>query len=149
MVDEIGMEGKKEKEVKLGDAFFKDMEEFFKQIESEQKVKEMRIFEKNSLKVIEEKKEKKEQQEMGKEKVKYAEKVKSYSKYLIGRKLSKNLQPYSKAEMEEENLTTDNSALMRILTKWCEELEGNFFNLETREEPFRTEDQKENYINIY
>ena len=59
-------------------------------------------------------------EEPTKEQIKYAEKVKSYSKYLIGRKLSKNVQPFSKSQIEEENLTTENSALMRILTKWCE-----------------------------
>ena len=35
---------------------------------------------------------------------------------------------------------------MRVMTKWCEELEGNFSNVEDREEPFGTEDGKENYL---
>ena len=56
---------------------------------------------------------------MTKDQIKYAEKVKSYSKYLIGRKLSKNVQTFSQKQIEEENLDSNNSALMRILTKWC------------------------------
>lgn len=39
------------------------------------------------------------------------------------------------------------SSLLRILTKWCEELEGNFEDIEMREEPFRMKNGNENFIN--
>ena len=42
-----------EQEVSLGNAFFKEMEEFFKKIESEKKVKQMKSFKKNGLKKTE------------------------------------------------------------------------------------------------
>ena len=77
----------------LEECFMKDMENFFKQIEDEEKVREMRQFKhKDFEKIATDKAE----EEMSKEQVKYAEKVKSYSKYLIGRKLSKNVQPFLK-----------------------------------------------------
>ena len=63
-----------------------------------------------------------EEQELGKEALKYAEKVKEYSKHLIGQKLSKNIQPFSSKQIEEGDLEISSTALTRILTKWCEEL---------------------------
>ena len=44
---------------------------------------------------MEAKEKEKEVKEMTKDEIKYAEKVKSYSKYLIGRKLSKNVEPFT------------------------------------------------------
>ena len=35
---------------------------------------------------------------------------------------------------------------MRIITKWCEELEGNFKNVEEREEPYRMQDGNEYFL---
>ena len=79
----------------------------------------MRLFKKENPTVHHELKEGKEE-EMNKDRIKYAEKVKSYTKYLIGRKLSKNVRSFSPMQIEEGNLDSSNSALMRILTKWCE-----------------------------
>lgn len=39
------------------------------------------------------------------------------------------------------------SSLLRILTKWCEELESNFEDVDMREEPFRMKNGNENFIN--
>ena len=72
--------------------------------------------------------------------------MKEYSKYLIGQKLSKNIQPFSKKQIEEGELEVSNSALMRILTKWCEELEKNFEEMGTRDEPFLMQDGSEKFL---
>ena len=53
---------------------------------------------------------------------KYAEQVKDYTHYVIGRKISKNVPVYSDSEIEEGHLTIKSPAVLRILTKWCEEL---------------------------
>ena len=83
-----------------------------------------------------------------KEKEEYAEKVKEFTAYQIGRKLSKNTKTFSKEEIEEGKLEINDSALLRILTKWCEELEGVFkpTTIFSKEEPFRMIDGKEEYL---
>ena len=58
-----------------------------------------------------------------KEKQEYQQKVKSYTSYQIGQKLSKNFKPFSDLEIESGNLTLRNAEIIRVLTKWCEELE--------------------------
>ena len=69
----------------------------------------------------------------------YAEKVKEYTSSQIGRKLSKNLRKFTKEEIELGKIEIDDSALLRILTKWCEELEGVFKSttIFSKEERFR------------
>ena len=50
---------------------------------------------------------------------KYADQVKDYTHYIIGRKISKNVPTYSDNEIEEGHLTIKSPAVLRILTKWC------------------------------
>ena len=57
---------------------------------------------------------------------KYAEQVKNYTHYVIGRKISKNVDTYSESEIEEGHLTIKSPSILRILTKWCEELWSKF-----------------------
>ena len=59
-------------------------------------------------------------------KEKYEEKVKGYTNYLIGRKISENTVPYTEEEIKSKNLIIKSPAILRILTKWCEELWEKF-----------------------
>ena len=45
--------------------------------------------------------------------------MKSYTKYLIGKKIADNFEEFSKKEIESSNLTVKDAGIMRILTKWC------------------------------
>lgn len=62
------------------------------------------------------------------EKEKYKEKVKAYTSYLIGRKVSENVDLFKEGDIENEHLVVKHSSILRILTKWCEELESKFTN---------------------
>lgn len=62
------------------------------------------------------------------EKEKYKEKVKAYTNYLIGRKVSENVDLFNEGEIENEHLVVKHPSILRILTKWCEELESKFTN---------------------
>ena len=138
----------------IGDAFQADMETFFSRIYSQEEMERMRSFDrKNPSKYKEKYGEGKgevfkagEQEEVSKEALRYAEKVKEYSKYLIGQKLSKNIEPFSSKQIQEGDIEVGNAALMRILTKWCEELEDNFRSMGRRNEPFRMQDGSEKFI---
>lgn len=55
-------------------------------------------------------------------KEKYKEQVKEYTHYAIGRKISKNIQTYTEEEITSGHLTIKSPSILRILTKWCEEL---------------------------
>jgi hypothetical protein len=57
---------------------------------------------------------------------KYSKKVKEYTHYRIGRKLSENVAPYTEQEINGQNLIIKSPAILRILTKWCEELWTKF-----------------------
>ena len=83
-----------------------------------------------------------------KEKEEYAEKVKEFTFFQIGRKLSKNTKKFNKEEIEEGKLEINDSALLRILTKWCEELKSVFkpTTIFSKEEPFRMMDGKEKHF---
>lgn len=50
---------------------------------------------------------------------KYAAKVKEYTHYAIGRKISKNVAVYSEEEIQSGHLTIKSPAVLRILTKWA------------------------------
>ena len=77
----------------------------------------------------------------------YAEKVKSYTKYETDRKLSKNIELFTKEEIEGGKLELENSAMMRIVVKWCQELKAAYDSTRQRSEPFRMKDGKEEFIN--
>lgn len=55
------------------------------------------------------------------EKQKYREKVQLYTSYQIGQKLNDS-RLYTQQDIESSNLQLKSSAMMRVLTKWCEEL---------------------------
>ena len=57
---------------------------------------------------------------------KFVEKVKGYTTTQIGRKISENTKPYTEDEIESKNLIIKSPAILRILTKWCEELWNKF-----------------------
>lgn len=52
----------------------------------------------------------------------YKEKVMKYTHFLIGQKISPNTELYSDKEIETEIFDVRNSSILRILTKWTEEL---------------------------
>lgn len=52
----------------------------------------------------------------------YRDKVKSYTKFLIGRKISKNIAKYTDEEIKDGIFFVKSSATLRIITKWVEEL---------------------------
>ena len=52
----------------------------------------------------------------------YREKVKSYSSYLIGRKIPKNTPRYTKNEIQYGVFFVKAPSILRIITKWFEEL---------------------------
>lgn len=52
----------------------------------------------------------------------YFEKVKSYTKYLIGRKVNKNTPLYSEPEIQNGVFFVKSPSVLRIITKWVEEL---------------------------
>lgn len=56
----------------------------------------------------------------------YKEQVREYTHYAIGRKISKNIQTYSEEEIQSGHLNIKSPAILRILTKWCEELWEKF-----------------------
>ena len=76
------------------------------------------------------------------------ERVQNYTKYEIGRKVSKNTESFSRKEIEEGMFNTRNAKVMRILIKWCEELEMKFKpeTIYNREEPFLMKDGNEEYL---
>jgi hypothetical protein len=45
-------------------------------------------------------------------------KVKAYTKYLIGRKISKNTSKYTDEEIEDGIFFVKSSGVLRIITKW-------------------------------
>ena len=45
---------------------------------------------------------------------------------MIGRKISKNTDPYTPDEIERKSMKIKSPAVLRILTKWCEELWSKF-----------------------
>jgi len=52
----------------------------------------------------------------------YREKVKAYSYYLIGRKIPKNTPKYTEDEIKSGIFFVKSPAILRIITKWLEEL---------------------------
>lgn len=75
-----------------------------------------------------------------------AEKVRGYSKYETDRKLTKNIEPFTKKEIQEGNLDFKHPALMRIVVKWCQELENNYSSIFQRRGPFRAVDGSEKFL---
>ena len=121
----------------LEESFHIEIGNFFRRIEEEHRLKSMKFPEE------ERKKEKNPEaieplsNEIKEEKSKeYAEKVKLYSKYETDRKLTKNTQTFSRKEIEKGILNFKSSAVMRIVMKWCEELQNTFKNISERKEPF-------------
>jgi len=51
---------------------------------------------------------------------KYAAMVKDYTAYVIGRKISKNIEIYSEEEINGGHLMIKSPAILRILTKWAD-----------------------------
>ena len=69
-----------------------------------------------------------EEKEKNRRSEKYKEKVKEYTEFLIGRKISENTPQYTEEEIENKNMKIKSPAILRILTKWCEELWVKFDN---------------------
>jgi hypothetical protein len=61
-------------------------------------------------------------EELGKkvEDEKYRARVKAYTSWVIGRKISENVSQYSEAEISSMHMMIKSPAVLRILTKWCE-----------------------------
>ena len=63
---------------------------------------------------------------------------------MIGRKLSENVSQYSEEQIKGGNFKAKNTQVLRILTKWCHELEKYFEKINElvveREEQFRMRD---------
>ena len=56
----------------------------------------------------------------------YEEKVKSYTGYVIGQKISKNVPKMTEDEIQSQSMQISSSSILRIMIKWCEELEEKF-----------------------
>jgi hypothetical protein len=48
--------------------------------------------------------------------------------FAIGQKIPGGVQPFSKKDLMDRNFSAKNSAVLRILTKWAENLENIFDN---------------------
>lgn len=48
----------------------------------------------------------------------YREKVKRYTNFLIGRKISKNVPTYTREEINNGVFAPKSPAILRIITKW-------------------------------
>lgn len=60
------------------------------------------------------------------QKEKYKQRVKEYTHYEIGRKCSENIPKYTTEEISSEQLKIKDPTILRLLTKWCEELWKKF-----------------------
>lgn len=62
--------------------------------------------------------------------------------FSIGQKIPSGVRPFSQKDMIDKNFTAKNSAVLRILTKWAENLENIIDNPEAfttnRSYPFKT-----------
>jgi hypothetical protein len=58
--------------------------------------------------------------------MKYREKVKSYTSYLVGRKIPKNTLLYTEEEIADGVFFVKSHAVLRIVTKWVEDLKKYF-----------------------
>jgi hypothetical protein len=65
--------------------------------------------------------------ETNKEVKDYREKVSKYSSYKIGTKINPNTELYSEAEIKAGFFEVKSTSILRILTKWIEELEKKIF----------------------
>ena len=57
---------------------------------------------------------------------KYSEKVKSFTKYKIGRKISQNVPKYTEREIETGKMVIRDKSVARILSKWIDVLKEYF-----------------------
>ena len=126
------------------------MEEIFTKVYDQDMMFAMKKFDPNKPEDFEDKKSflKEKKPEDEKELQKYKEKVKAYTDYKIGRKLSENTPKFTETEIKSSNLNIKSSALMRVITKWCEELEECFTPgfLLNREETFRMKDGSKKFV---
>lgn len=60
------------------------------------------------------------------EREKYRQQVREYSHFLIGRKVSANAGLFSEREIASKNMKIRSPSILRMLTKWCEELRSKF-----------------------
>ena len=83
-----------------------------------------------------------------KRKTKYKEQVDSYTTELIGAKISPNTPKFEAAQIQNSDLVLKNPAMLRVVTKWIEELEGYFKedSILKREHPFKMMDGCEEYL---
>ncbi len=54
--------------------------------------------------------------------------MKDYTSFLIGRKISQNTEPFTEDQINSKSISINSPAILRILTKWCEELWQKFEN---------------------
>ena len=59
---------------------------------------------------------------------KYKEKVQEYTHYEIGRKIPESVHCYTEDEIRSKHLVIKSPEILRIMTKWCEELWDKFEN---------------------
>ncbi len=76
--------------------------------------------------------------------------MQSYTSYLIGQKLGDGNAPFSEYDIKSGTFKLNSSAMMRVLTKWCEELEDCFNgkSILQRETPFRMENAENRYYSL-
>ena len=81
------------------------MDSFFRRIYSQEEIQRINQFDRKNPHKYKDKFEdgkdvfQLEEREPTKDSIKYGEKVREYSKYLIGRKISKNIKPFSKKQI--------------------------------------------------
>lgn len=53
----------------------------------------------------------------------YRDKVKKYTSFKIGAKINPNTETYKEHEISQGSFVVKSTAILRVLTKWTEELE--------------------------
>ena len=76
----------------------------------------------------------------------HAEKVRSCTKHEASRKISKNIELFTRKEIEEGKLNFKNLAMMRIAVKLCQELRAVFDDTKERKEQFRMKNGKQQFL---
>ena len=74
-----------------------------------------------------------------------------YTKYYISRKLPVDLEMFSEQEIDNGDWKFKKSSLMRVVTKWCDELRHNFKKPEEiahKHGQFRMKDGSERYLSL-
>lgn len=136
--------------------FFKQMTDLFRKVEDEEEVLRMNGYNlkqehRSDLVNAEKVKEETNNNKLNKsesQKQEYRDKVREYTRSLIGEKIKEAKELFDSYEIDSGNLRLNSPAIMRIVTKWCEQLEKYFDPKEIvdREHPFRMQNGEQGFL---